>query len=805
MNEPLVIEDQSGEAAFPAGARWRWWWLLLVLAGPALYAALAHNIAATAYDAATVHIYQGVVFSQAISDGVLYPRWVQFLHWGLGSPLFTFRAPLPYYGMDILYRLGLPHPLGWRVLMAAGLLLACIGTYLLLLRLTGQRWPSLVAAIVFLYAPYVLRNTFERGSPEAISLSLSPWVLWGLVRLAQRPTAARFLLATVLWAFCIASHVLGPLMLAPAAALLAALLVWRHRTLLPFAALLAGGLLTAFIWAPMIPEQRWVQIERDFGAEYASPLQNPISLDRLLAAPTFYDSARDNNTDDERTGLVHAFVLLAGIPAAIFAWRRGQRRLALWLAGALIIGLVLFWMLTGAADPIWRTFNPVLERLQYRSRLDGLQALAVAVVGGLSLALLPRRWQPRLAGLVFALVVLSALPSLYVDLRHRYAPFGDSLSLAEVRQAEIKSGGSAFTYFGEFTPRWRQAPFDQALLDELGPDFDAAARPLARPAEGVSIGSASVRTGAWNVSFSAAQQNVLALHLLYYPRWQATIDGQSVALQPEANTGYVQIEVPAGQHHLALRYGSTFAEQAGFYISGATLLALLGLLIWARTSRPRRDLSDVVGRLPGFAETGRVSDASRQPAPIPTLWSLAALTALLALKIAYVDGHTSWLRCVSTAEHVCGAQATAQVVFASAPQLRGYDVVTPAVARGGTLKVNLTWQNGTAPLPRLHSFVHVRNSQKGWPVNPQTGSEIWAQQDNFAPGDLLTEDWVPGKLYRDAFELRLPPNMPPGAYFLEVGWFDPTEGEQLDPQADSVTPPLKVLWRSILLPSVEVR
>jgi hypothetical protein len=47
--------------------------------------------------------------------------------------------------------------------------------------------------------------------------------------------------------------------------------------------------------------------------------------------------------------------------------------------------------------------------------------------------------------------------------------------------------------------------------------------------------------------------------------------------------------------------------------------------------------------------------------------------------------------------------------------------------------------------------------------------------------------------------------MPPGEYFLEVGWFDPATGEQLDPAPETVTPPLKILWRSVLLPPVRIR
>jgi hypothetical protein len=51
-----------------------WAWLFLGLAMIALYLALAQPIELLAYDAALDHVPRSLVFSQAISDGALYPR-----------------------------------------------------------------------------------------------------------------------------------------------------------------------------------------------------------------------------------------------------------------------------------------------------------------------------------------------------------------------------------------------------------------------------------------------------------------------------------------------------------------------------------------------------------------------------------------------------------------------------------------------------------------------------------------------------------------------------------------------------------
>jgi hypothetical protein len=791
---------------FRVGSWISWAWLFTVLVSLAVLPALTRDTAALAYDAAIEHVPRGVVFSQAISDGVLYPRWTQFLHWGLGSPLFTFQPPLPYYGLDLLYRLGIPHPLGWRLLIALGLLAAFAGAYLLVRTVTGRRWPAIVAGVAYLYAPYVLRNSLERGSNEAYSMFLYPWVLWGLIWVARRPSVGRFIVATLLWAVCIASHVLGPLMLLPFALLLAAYLIWRHRSWAPLGVLVAGGLLTAAVWMPMMPEQRYVHVERDFTHVEAIPARNPVPLDALLALPAIYDTERDNNGSGDRVGVVSALILLAGIPGTAIAWTRRRRKLALALGASTLSGLLVFWMLTSASDPLWNMpgVGSLLARLLYRTRLMGLLSLVVACTAGLLVALFSVRWQRAIGLLLAGLLILTALPSLYLELQHRYGSFGSSMSLTEVRAAEIATGGGALTAFGEFTPRWREAPFDDSLLQELGPDYDPRQQPLRNSPEEVKVQAARVASGAWDLEVDAHQSTTATFYLLYYPRWTAWLDGQPAALRPEPGTGYAQLDLPAGDHRIRLRYGPTAAETVGLWLSGLTLVALLAAVGWVLLRQVRRGKTALS---PGSGGAGRQEGGGSREASgaAPPAWLLIGATALVVVKFGYIDGATTWFRCASTPDRVCGAEATIDIPFPQAPTLRGYTVSTYQAKPGGELRLSLFWQGEPNAARRLSSFVHVRNSQPDQPVNPRGGSDIWAQEDRNTPGGLLTEDYAAGKLYRDDFRIALPQDMPPGTYYLEVGLTDPGTGEQLDPQADAVQPPLKVLWRSILLPSVQLR
>ncbi|MCB0253556.1 MAG: hypothetical protein KDI55_07490 [Anaerolineae bacterium] len=768
----------------------RWLWLLLAVAALVLYPTLKEDVAARAFDSGTVHIFRGLVFSQAISDGVLFPRWTQFLHLGLGSPLFTFLTPLSYYGMDFFARLGIPHPIGWRLLAAGALLLGFLGTYLLVYTLTRVKWASLLGGAAFLFAPYVLRNMLGRGTPEAFSMVLYPWVIWSLVWLAQRPSGLRLILASLLWAACIAGHVLAPLMLAPFAAVVALALAWRYRTVTPLVALVAGGLLMAPVWAPMVSEQAYVHVERDFSEAYANPVVNPIPLDRLLAAPVVYDTQRDNNQIGDQVGLLQLLLLVLAIPGTVVAWRAGRKDLAAALIIAVVVALFLFWLLTAASNPLWDLLAGALRRLQYRFRLMGVLALAMAVAAGILVALLPKRWQAPAALALSALLILVALPSLYVGLQHLYATFGTRPTLADARAAEIQSGGTAFTQYNEFEPLWREAPMGDALVAEIGPDFDPSVAPLVEPSSALAVVSSQVASSRWDLQLQATAPTTATLHLLYYPRWQATLDGSPAALQPQPVTGYVQAAIPPGDHSLTLRYGRTAVETIAIAISLLTGIALVAT-----------GVRDLLKRRRG----------ARVPAPVvappetaPSWWLLAGFTLLIAFKWFYVDTSTTWLRCVSTPERVCGADSTTDVAFAGGPRLRGYAVPSQTVKPGEDFRVALYWQADEKPADNLYGFVHIRNSQPDLPVNPRSGSEIWAQQDNFTPGNLSTTDYVPGKLYRDEYRVPIPEDIPPGDYYLEVGWLNPATGEQLEPLPESVTPPLDILWRSILLPSVTV-
>src|ERR1043165_8171750 len=103
------------------------WLLALLIPAFAVQVALNNPIEEHAYDAAAFHVYRAVVFSDALRDGALYPRWVMPINGGLGGPLFSFYSPLSYYLMAVLNRAGLPIPIAWRIFVALALMAGSVG------------------------------------------------------------------------------------------------------------------------------------------------------------------------------------------------------------------------------------------------------------------------------------------------------------------------------------------------------------------------------------------------------------------------------------------------------------------------------------------------------------------------------------------------------------------------------------------------------------------------------------------------------------------------------------------------------
>src|SRR5258708_27324849 len=312
------------------------WLLSLLIPLFAVQVALAYPIEEHAFDAAAFHVFRGVAFADAARDGALYPRWIMSINGGMGGPIFNFYSPLAYFLMDAAHVLGVPESIGWRLLIAGTLLFGATGMYLLGMALFKRADVALAATACFIYAPYLLRDLFERGAPQGIAVAFFPWVVWALLRLAERPTGLRIAVAALCIAGLILMHNLSAAILLPIIVVLCIYLELRSALAgMGFLALaLSAGLICAALHVvPFAADSKFVSVDNSTREASLQPVSYPVQLGDLLAFPAIFDTGIDNNATGYSLGPLHWLAIFARLVAAIVLCRRGRRYSTFFLVG----------------------------------------------------------------------------------------------------------------------------------------------------------------------------------------------------------------------------------------------------------------------------------------------------------------------------------------------------------------------------------------------------------------------------------------------------------------------------------------
>jgi len=140
---------------------------------------------------------------------------------------------------------------------------------------------------------------------------------------------------------------------------------------------------------------------------------------------------------------------------------------------------------------------------------------------------------------------------------------------------------------GVALPRLDAFDFDPARAALIPPDGSV---PLGDPAGGQAGGvEVMERTAGWlSLKVVTPADGLLVLSEIYYPGWQATVDGREVSL---VRTDYTLrgVPVPAGGHRVDVTYRPATVTWGGV-ISGATLGVLIVAGLWTALQRRRLGL-----------------------------------------------------------------------------------------------------------------------------------------------------------------------------------------------------------------------
>lgn len=538
--------------------------LVALLSLPALWPFYAEGLPRS-FDGG-LHLLRIALLHRHLMAGDLLPRWASDQILGYGYPLFNFYAPSTYYLVEGLHLLGLSFYAAFVGAFALLMVAAGVGMAWLARDIFGptRPWAALVAAVAYVYAPYLLTNVYIRGAlAEAGAQALLPWILWSARRLLRDEQPARYLLpfTFALGGLAITHNI--TLLFTPPLLLGYAALHWlqagrSRRSLIWFAVALVGAMgLSAFFWLPLLVERVYLA---ETAYEIAKSVWLPSSVwrwDNFLDRGFFYQHTFARPI---RLGAVQLLLALAGFVLA----RRWTAEWIFWGGVALICGVLMSaWSL-----PLWLS-NDILPVAQFTWRLLSIGSLPLALfVGGLVWRL-PQGWAWGGAVLLIALVIAAQRPQLaWMDV---FAPETVELSAPVLAQVEVEQGvlggGEGASPIQEFRPRWAAATLD------LDPSTVEATEGRVEQIIPRAIGPRQVDL---TITTSAAMP--LRLAQFYYPGWRARLDGTTDLLTyPSTNLGLLTVDVPAGRHDLRLEWVGTPLQRWGGRVTLLALAALIGL------------------------------------------------------------------------------------------------------------------------------------------------------------------------------------------------------------------------------------
>ncbi|NOX61138.1 MAG: hypothetical protein GXP42_04215 [Chloroflexi bacterium] len=576
--------------------------LLLLLSAFAWAPLLAPGYFLRAHDAAH-SIFWLVEFDQGIRDGFLWPRWVPDHALGYGYPLFTFYAPLVFYIGEIFVLLGASFVLAVKLTWGLAFVLSAITMYGFARRLWGP-WPGFAAGLLYLFAPYHFVIIYVRAAlAEFLAFALFPWVLhafWNLlegVETARAPRAAKdhhvqgspshrhLALAGLSFGLILMTHSVTVIFFPPFLAALVfywLLLEWRRTRVLPArkalyalaAALLGMGLAAIFLLpaigeSAFIVQQQWLPDTYNYANQFIFPHQ-------LLALDWGFGFALPG-PEDGMSQQVGLWLLILGLFATPLAWRFRPRRADAWL-GFVLAALVALFFTTAASRFLWDAL-PFMALIQFPFRLLALSSLGMALAAaGLLAGLLPRLHRDAaIPATVLALAATIVLGS-YAYARPQHTPIDQrDQSPVAVTDFEVAYpdmlGSTAFAPEGPPS----DTPKKSAYL---------SGQPL--PLAGVIAGQGkveSVRHGAGSeeVRVFASTPVTLQFYTYWYPGWRAFVNGRETTIRAEGPQGLITLDLPAGEHHVRIRFTNTPLRTVASLISIFTLILLL--FLWLRGLR----------------------------------------------------------------------------------------------------------------------------------------------------------------------------------------------------------------------------
>ena len=453
-------------------------------------------------------------FYEALASGQFPVRFLPRLNQGLGYPVADFLYPLFLYIGSLLHVLKFSFVFTTKLLFAGSLVFSGVGM-ILFLRKKFSSLASFIGGIFYIYLPYHLYDVYARGSlGEVVALAIVPFILWAI---ENRSVG----LSALFFALLILSHNTLALFFFPIIVFYALIRKMPVRRVVLFVLLGLGG--AAFFWIPALYDKQYTVFDSIAVSNPFSYFVNTISFQLI--------------------GWI-GIVIFGGIFFFYKTWKRDT-------IFFVFFGLLSIFFSLSSSELFWHS-RPLAEFVQFPFRFLSLTLIAESFLLAYLIDLLPAR-----KGILILLVLLLGFSAWPYLLPRSYDYLPDSFYATNVDTTTVKN---------EYMPR----------TVHVRPQTYAYTRAAVLSTAGTI--SNLVEKGT-KMSFVASMQKagIVDVSFVYFPGWQARVDGKTVAISPSPQKGLVQLRVPQGQHVITVWFGETPVRVLSDIVS---ILSFIGILFF---------------------------------------------------------------------------------------------------------------------------------------------------------------------------------------------------------------------------------
>lgn len=545
------------------------------------------------------HIARLYLLIKGISQGKIYPRWVDMLGFGHGYPLFNFYPPLIYYVSAFFHLFGFSLIWSVKLMIITGFILSAIGSYVLIKKLIG-RFPALLGATIYVYFLYHSVTVYVRGAmAEFFTLAILPFVFLSLYKLSQKINWKNIIYLAISFALLILIH---PLIAFPSLIFIGfffIFLFFQNKDKIKFlVSSLGGGVLSlglsAFFWIPSLMERKYTLVDKILTKELANYADHFVYPFQFWYSPWGYGGSVKGMGDGLtfQLGKIPILFLLLSFLLGILYFAK-KKKIDVYLKTYLFIlfsFLFSLFMMTQYSSFIWKKIS-YLWYIQFPWRFLTFTNLFMAIIAGFAiyffkelLEIFNKKNNQLIVGLLVIVAVTLTIYKYFIYFKPQKLISTNDQMRTNFKEIAWRVSSTSYEFVPN-TVKTKKTSLDTTTLAIN--EKDLTEEPAIIKAGQAEIEVLKNNFSDKEFSVSAMTPITFQLNTYNFPGWEASIDGQKTVISSNNDLSLITLKVDRGIHDIKFKFIDTPIRKIANIVTLVSLVFVILLIIILRKNHKK--------------------------------------------------------------------------------------------------------------------------------------------------------------------------------------------------------------------------